>query len=143
MGVVSFFQRLGRLQRSQIPRVFISFAVEDQQYRDYLVQQAREDHSPFSFIDMSVKKKWPEREWRAKCRQKINRCHAVLVLLSPNTCLASGVRWEMKCANELGIPLVGMHIRKRQKSAVPYEIKKCNVMEWNWSNLEHFIISLL
>lgn len=143
MGVLDFFRSLGRLRRSQIPRVFISFAVEDLQYRDHLVRQAREDHSPFNFIDMSVKTKWPEREWRTKCRQKINRCHAVLVLLGPHTCHSSGVRWEMKCANELGIPLVGMHIRKRQKAVVPVEIKRRNVMEWNWPNLEYFITSLL
>lgn len=143
MGVVSFFQNLGKPKRSQIPRVFISFAIEDQEYRDYLVQQAKQAHTPFAFIDMSVKKNWPEREWKEKCCQKIKRCHAVLVLLSNYTYHASGVRWEMKCANEAGIPLVGMHIRKNQKFSIPDEIHKRNVMEWSWPNLERFIKRLL
>ena len=37
-------------------RIFISFAIEDEQLRDLLVGQARNDNSPFEFIDMSVKK---------------------------------------------------------------------------------------
>jgi len=29
-------------------RVFISFAIEDKKYRDYLVEQAKSDRSPFT-----------------------------------------------------------------------------------------------
>lgn len=45
-------------------RVFISFAIEDIEYRDFLVQQARKKHSPFDFIDMSVKTEWEQDEWK-------------------------------------------------------------------------------
>lgn len=142
MGLISFFRNLGKSKRSQARRIFISFAIEDQEYRNYLVQQAKQTHSPFSFIDMSVKTNWPEHEWKEKCYQKIKRCHAVIVLLSNNTYHASGVRWEMRCANELGVPLVGMHIRKNDKSAVPVEIRRKNVMEWSWHNLEQLVKNL-
>ena len=37
-------------------RIFISFAIEDIKYRNHLVEQAKKNHSPFDFIDMSVKK---------------------------------------------------------------------------------------
>ena len=37
-------------------RIFISFAIEDVKLRDFLVGQARNEKSPFSFVDMSVKK---------------------------------------------------------------------------------------
>ncbi len=36
-------------------RVFIAFAAEDKNYRDFLVGQARNENSPFDFVDMSVK----------------------------------------------------------------------------------------
>ncbi|WP_166336981.1 hypothetical protein [Sphingobacterium chungjuense] len=36
-------------------RIFISFATEDKVYRDYLVEQARNNRSPFDFIDMSIR----------------------------------------------------------------------------------------
>lgn len=37
-------------------RVFISFAIEDSRLRDLLVGQAKNNNSPFEFVDMSVKR---------------------------------------------------------------------------------------
>lgn len=123
-------------------RVFISFAIEDVEYRDYLVAQARKKHSPFDFIDMSVKKKWDEKEWKDKCRTKIKRCHGVIALLSKNTHKAGGARWEMKCANEEGKKIVGMHIKKSNPGAIPKELDNKEIIFWNWENLEKFINQL-
>ncbi len=39
-------------------RIFISFAMEDKTLRDFLVGQAKNEKSPFEFVDMSVKKPW-------------------------------------------------------------------------------------
>lgn len=123
-------------------RVFISFAIEDVQYRDYLVEQARKSSSPFDFIDMSVKKKWDEKEWKLKCRTKIKRSHGVIALLSKNTYKAGGARWEMKCATEERKKIVGMHIKRNDKGTVPPELKGKKIVDWNWENLEKFIDSL-
>lgn len=35
--------------------IFISFAIEDRAYRNFLVGQAMNENSPFQFVDMSVK----------------------------------------------------------------------------------------
>lgn len=123
-------------------RVFISFAIEDKEYRDHLITQARNTRSPFSFIDMSVKKPWNQNEWQAKCRTKIKRCHGVIVLLSNHTYHSSGARWEIQCAREEKIPIIGMHIRKNDKHAVPPELKGRKVIEWSWENIEKFINNL-
>jgi len=116
-------------------KIFISFAIEDETYRDYLVQQAKNERSPFSFVDMSVKKPWSEDEWKKRCRTKIKRCDGMIVMLSKNTFHSSGVRWEIKCAKEEGIPLIGMHIRKNNKGAIPPELKGIPVIDWTWDNL--------
>jgi len=79
-------------------KIFISFAIEDKQYRDFLIAQSKNKRSPFSFLDMSVKKKWQEEVWKRNCRKKIRDCDGVIVLLSRKTYHAGGVRWEMKCA---------------------------------------------
>ena len=63
-------------------RLFISFAKEDENYRNHLVDQARNHRSPFEFIDMSVKNPWPESIWKERCRTKIKGCDGVIVLLS-------------------------------------------------------------
>ncbi len=123
-------------------RVFISFAIEDEEYRDYLVEQARKKHSPFEFIDMSVKKEWKQNEWKFRCRNKIKKCDGVIALLSKNTHKAGGARWEMKCAKEERVEIIGMHIFKNNKGTIPIELKGKRVIEWNWNNLEKFVNNL-
>lgn len=123
-------------------RVFISFAIEDLQYRDYLVEQARRDKSPFDFIDMSVKREWKQAEWKQRCRTKIKRCDGVIALLSKNTHKAGGARWEMQCAREEGVKIIGMQIKKNDKGAIPVELTGKRVIEWSWPNIEKFIKTL-
>lgn len=123
-------------------KVFISFAIEDQKYRDFLVGQAKVKHSPFDFIDMSVKSPWPEHEWKRQCRNKIKQCDGLLVLLSRNTWHSSGARWEIKCAIEEGLKVTGMHIKHWDQGAIPTELYGKKVMNWSWDNLEQFINKL-
>jgi len=123
-------------------RVFISFSIEDKQYRDFLVAQSKNNKSPFDFIDMSVKEPWNESEWKKRCKTKIKRCHGVIVLLSNNTYHSSGVHYEIKCAKDEGIPLIGMHIKKNEKWAIPAELRNEKVINWSWDNIEKFINKL-
>lgn len=120
-------------------KIFISFAIEDEISRDNLVKQAKLERSPFEFIDMSVKEPWNNDEWKRKCRTKIKRCDGMIVLLSKNTWHSSGARWEITCAKEEGVPVIGMHIRKNDKGAIPPELKGKKVIEWTWNNLAESI----
>lgn len=140
MGLFDWF--FGANEKKRRKRVFISFAIEDIRYRDFLVEQARKEKSPFDFIDMSVKQKWNEVEWKRKCRTKIKKCDGVIALLSKNTHKAGGARWEIKCATEEKVKVIGMHIKKSDKGAIPYELNGKKIIEWNWENLEKFINQL-
>ena len=120
-------------------KVFISFAMEDKRYRDFLVSQAKNEKSPFSFVDRSVKEPWEEKTWKAKCREKISKCDGMIVLLSKNTWHSSGSRWEIKCAKEQGIPVVGMHIKKNEPGKKPPELQGKKVFDWTWPNLDKSI----
>lgn len=120
-------------------RIFISFAIEDEQYRDYLVAQAKDERSPFTFVDMSVKQPWNETIWKQKCRTKIKSCDGMIVLLSKNTWNSSGARWEIKCAKEEGLPVIGMHIKKKNQGAIPPELKGNKIITWSWDNLAKVI----
>lgn len=120
-------------------RIFISFAIEDIEYRDFLVEQARKENSPFDFIDMSAKKAWKQSEWKRRCRTKIKGCDGVIALISKRTHLASGARWEIKCALEERIPTIGMQIKWNDKGAKPKELKNKKVIRWTWENISEFI----
>ena len=128
-----------RKTKADRKRIFISFAIEDEMYRDHLVNQARLERSPFDFVDMSVKQPWSEDEWKRKCRTKIKRCDGMIVLLSKNTFHSSGARWEIKCAKEEGIPVIGMHIKKNDKGSIPPELKGKRVITWTWENIKNIL----
>ncbi len=88
---------------------------------------------------MSVKKPWKQEEWKRKCRTKIKGCHGVIALISKKTHLASGARWEIKCAVEENIPTIGMQVKWKNKGAKPKELKNRKVIKWTWNNIENFI----
>ncbi len=63
----------------------------------------------------------------------------MIVMLSKNTYHSSGARWEIKCAKEENIPVIGMHINKKNKGAIPRELKGMPIIEWSWENLSKSI----
>lgn len=124
-------------------RVFISFASDDSKYRDMLKGQARNEKSPFEFVDMSVKIPW-DTDWKNKCRTKIKGCDGMIALVSRKTNSASGARFEMKCALEEGVPLRGVYIDYDDKDnvTIPSELSNKRVVRWTWDNIKSFIDSL-
>ncbi len=122
-------------------RVFVSFAVEDSYARDFLVGQARNNRSPFEFVDMSVKQPF-DTAWKTQCRTKIRGCDGMIALISPNTMRATGARWEMWCANDEGIPLIGVYISKDNRGQAPPELAGKQVITWSWGGIARFINSL-
>lgn len=124
-------------------RVFISFAAEDSKYRDFLTGQAKNENSPFEFVDMSVKEPW-DSNWQEKCRTKIKGCDGMIVLVSPRTSIASGAKFEMRCANEEGVPFRGIYVNSDHKDRItlPSELNGKRVSLWKWENIKSFIDSL-
>jgi MTH538 TIR-like domain (DUF1863) len=130
-----------KLRKSK-QKVFISFAFEDKKYRDFMVAQAANAKSTFDFIDMSVKEPWDQAVWKRKCRTKIRECNGLIILLSKNTWHSGGSRWEVKCAIEESIRVIGVHINKDNKGAIPPELEGKKVVIWSWENLEKFVNNL-
>lgn len=123
-------------------RIFISFAIEDRLYRDFLVGQARNKKSPFEFVDMSVKEPWSA-EWKARCRTKIKGCDGVIALVSKNTRNATGQLWEISCAKQEGVPVRGVYVSTDNRPAtLPSEFSGVRVVGWSWDNIAAFIDSL-
>lgn len=123
-------------------RVFISFAVEDKNIRDLLVGQARNENTPFEFMDMSVKRPW-DSAWKTQCRQRIRGCDGVIVLVSKNTLKASGAHWEIQCAREEGIPVMAIYASNDDKSCrLPAELAGKRIHNWSWPNIKQFVNNL-
>lgn len=121
-------------------RVFIAFAVEDIRYRDFLSGQAKNEKSPFEFVDMSAKQPWDEK-WKTNCRSRVSGCDGVVALISKNTSKADGQLWEIQCAYDEGIPIMLMWIND-ERPALPALLKDKRVNVWSWANLKSFIEGL-
>lgn len=120
-------------------RIFISFAKEDISLRNSLKGQARNERSPFDFIDMSVKTPW-DSKWKSNCRTKIKGCDGVITIITNNTKNADGQIWEMKCAKEEGIPIIGIYGNNSHTNiSIPYECGYVRVLNWTWDNITNWL----
>ena len=65
-----------------------------------------------------------------------------IALVSRNTAGADGQLWEMRCANEEGIPLIGIFIEKANRPSIPEALRGKKVIDWTWPGIASFIESL-
>lgn len=121
-------------------KIFIAFAVEDIRSRDFLVGQAKNDNSPFEFVDMSVKQPW-ETDWETKCLARIKGCHGVIALISKNTPSATGQLFEIRAAEEERVPIMLMYSTS-DRPMLPYSLSGKLINVWSWDNIKSFINKL-
>lgn len=117
--------------------VFVAFAIEDAKIRDMIKGQSLHTDSPFEYVDMSVKEAYDE-EWKKKVRTRILRSDGVLAIISKNSLLSTGQKWEIQCAKEEGKSVKGIWAYKEDRTA----IAGVNTMVWTWENISNWIDSL-
>lgn len=123
-------------------RIFTSFAIEDKWARDYLVGQAKNEKSPFEFVNMAVNEPWDEK-WKTQCRSRIKGCDGMIAMVSKNTAKGAGALWEVKAAKEEGIPVIGIYATTENRpDSLPAEFSGVRVFGWTWSAVKSFLDSL-
>jgi len=122
-------------------RIFTSFAVEDKTLRDLFVGQSRNQNVPYEIVDMSVKEPWSS-QWKTNCRTKIKGCDGVIVLISKNLKTAEGALWEIKCAKEERIPIMGVYMAGCSILDSPEEMSRIKKVTWTWENIADFVNGL-
>ena len=122
-------------------RIFVAFAIEDEKTKCLFTGQAKNEKVPYEFVDMSVKQPW-DSSWKTNCRTRIKGCDGVIVLVSKNLEKAEGALWEIKCAKEEKIPLMGIYINGASIVNKPSELYGIDCKEWTWDNVRAFVNSL-
>lgn len=120
--------------------VFIAFAKEDEATRNLFTGQRVHPKTPFEFVDLSVKEAY-ESGWKDKVRTRIRRSDGVIALISANTPKATGECWEISCAAEEGVPLLGIWIQDGYRTK-PKEMGGAPCKAWTWENVASFIDGL-
>ena len=119
-------------------RIFISFAIEDANLRTLLVGQGKNEKTPFSFVDMSVKEPW-DSAWKTNCRTKIKGCDGVIGIITKNTVKADGQLWELKCAYEENVPVLLIYGNDDRPANLPEPVKGRLINLWTWDNISKFM----
>lgn len=114
--------------------IFIAFAIEDERQRDLLKGQSLNTKSPFEYIDMSVKEAYSS-NWKEKVRTRIRRSDGIIVLVSKNSRISSGQKWEIECAKEERKPIIGIWVYTNDRTPI-YGL---NIKPWTWENIKSFI----
>ena len=121
-------------------RVFISFdADHDEDLRNLLVGQARNEDSPFSLADWSVKEPISG-DWREKIKPRIRSCDLMIVICGEYTNTAAGVNAELRIALAEGLPYFLLWGRSSKDCKKPTAAQQSDkVYNWTWDNLKALI----
>lgn len=121
-------------------KVFISFDYDhDEILKTFLVGQSKNEDSPFSLADWSIKEHIND-NWKAKARTRIKSVDLVCVICGEHTDTATGVSAEVKIAQEEGVPyfLLNGYVEKTCKK--PKAAKDADKLySWTWPNLKKLV----
>lgn len=120
-------------------KVFISFDYDnDLDLKNLLVGQAKNDDSPFSISDWSIKES--SLDWKEEARQRIKRVDVVIVICGEHTDTASGVSVELSTAQEEKKGYFLLWGRNDKTCKKPKSANSSDkIYKWTWDNLKKLI----
>jgi hypothetical protein len=121
-------------------RTFISFDYDhDNDLKNLLVGQARNDDSPFEITDMSIKETI-KFDWKNKAKTRIKGCDIVIVICGEHTNTATGVSAELEIAQEEKVPYFLLYGRAEKNCIKPCAAKSTDkIYKWTCDNLKKLI----
>lgn len=128
------------------PRAFVSFDFDhNEESKNLFVGQAKKDSpTPFTVGDWSSKSSLPQAEWEALIKDKINRCHLMIVLVGRSMATASGVRKEIQFANAGDVPFFGVYVDgANSSSSLPTGLARNRVIAWTWPGIAKAIDQMM
>jgi antiphage defense system Thoeris ThsB-like protein len=127
------------------PRAFISFDFDhDEIQRMLFVGQSKNSATPFVIEDWSSKSQLPEWQWESLIKDKIRRCHLVIVLVGRHMATASSVAKELQFAVDANVPSFGVYVDDAgSTSGLPVGLQRNRVITWTWSGVASAIRQMM
>ena len=119
------------------PRAFISFDYDNNLTdKNLFVGQIKNSRTPFSAQDWSSKEPLSQSTWEKQLKEKIGKCHFMIVLVGKSMGSATGVRKEITFANAQDVPFVGVYVDGAgSKSTLPTGLARNRTISWDWDNI--------
>ena len=124
------------------PRAFISFDFDhDEEQRTLFAGQGKKaSPTPFTIGDWSSKEDLAQSQWEAIIKDKIARCHMVIVLVGRFMASAGGVTKELAMAKELSVPVFGVYVDgATSSSTLPTSLPRSRTIAWTWPGVAAMI----
>lgn len=122
-------------------RTFISFDYDhDEDLKNLLVGQSKNEDSPFEIMDMSIKTPVVNEDWKQNARRRIKGCDVVAVICGEHTDTATGVSAEIRIAQNEGVNYFLLKGRPNKVCKKPIAAKSTDkIYAWTWENLKILI----
>lgn len=117
-----------------VPRAFISFQIEDQWARGFLVEHAHSENNEIEFSDYSVHEPFNEK-WKTNCKARISQTKGTIVLIGPNTSKSEAVLWEIAETARQEHPMFGVQIHSDKTYTIPKGLSSSGVARWNFKEI--------
>ena len=127
------------------PRAFISFDFDNNQSDKILfVGQIKNSSTPFSAQDWSSKESLPQRLWEAQLKEKIGKCHFMIVLVGQRMGSATGVAKEIGFAKEQNVPFFGVYVGGAgSSSTLPKGLARNRTIAWKWDKIANAVDQMM
>jgi len=123
-----------------LTRVFTSFDFDhDEDLRNLLVGQAKNEDSPFELADWSLNEPMTG-DWKKKVRERIRKVDQLIVICGEHTDTATGVSAELEIAQDEEKPYFLLWGRSGKTCVKPKAaLATDKVYKWTWENLKKLI----
>ena len=127
------------------PRAFISFDYDhNENDKNLFIGQSKNSRTPFEIEDWSSKDSLLQSQWERLIKDKINKCHLMIILVGQNMRSADGVRKEIDMAHKQNVPVFGVYVDgANQYSALPAGLPENRIISWNWDNIANAIKQMM
>jgi S-adenosylhomocysteine hydrolase len=127
------------------PRAFISFDFDNNSgERIYFTGQSKNSKTPFNIEDWSSKTVLPQNEWEKLIKEKIAKCHFLIVLVGLKTSTATGVKKEIAFAKDQNVPVFGVYVDKANTTTeLPTGLQRNRTIKWTWDGIASAIDQMM
>jgi len=119
------------------PRAFISFDYDNNWTEKTLfVGQIKNSRTPFNAQDWSSKAALPQAQWEQLLKEKIGKCHLMIVLVGNSMGSATGVAKEISFAKDQNVPCFGVYVDgANSNSTLPLGLARNRTIAWVWATI--------
>jgi hypothetical protein len=119
-----------------LPHVFIACAPPDIKYAELIMARTRSDQLPLR-LAMFGEGRFTDADWQLECRRRITSASAVLVLMSCHTRRSPRALWQMRCARDHGVPVVGLTVMPIDEGPEPGDapVEAQTLIGWRWKTI--------